>query len=299
MTDTARGKTIKLFLYDGTPSGIIIAELMNWTGKVFVVPRSSLSQVKTRAELQRAGAYVLIGDDPEVLGKHRVYIGEAESLMTRMLQHEADEEKAFYSRAVFITSKDDALNKQHARWLERRLLSLAKVSDSVVITNGTAGGLSISLSESEASDMEGFMDQVALVLPALGFTFIQPKPLLPAPPAASADAQVVSPIFDLFVAGANGQAQEVGGQFFLLAGSHCRKQGVPAWTSYKSLRERLVAEGKIGLGPSETLLSVIENIPLGSPSAAAAIVAGRNMNGRISWKTADGQTYQDWVTALG
>lgn len=290
-----RGKTIKLFLYDGTPAGIIIAELMNWTGKVFVVPRAQLGQVRVRPELNRAGAYLLVGDDPEVLGRSRVYVGEAETLVTRLLQHENDEEKSFYSRAVFITSKDDALNKQHARWLERRLISLVRANGSVSLANGTAGSISVALSESDASDMEGFIDQVALILPALGFTFIQPKPAVTVNSDGSNAPIHVSPVFELTVAGATGRAKEVDGQFFLLAGSKCRRQGVPAWTSYKALRDRLVQEGKIGAGPDEALLDVKEDIPLGSPSAAAAIVAGRNMNGRISWKTASGTTYQEWV----
>jgi hypothetical protein len=292
-----RGKTIKLFLYDGTPAGIIIAELMNWTGKVFVVPRAQLAQVKARPELNRAGAYLLVGDDPEVLGRLRVYVGEAETLVTRLLQHENDDEKAFYSRAVFITSKDDALNKQHARWLERRLLSLVKANGSVLISNGTAGAVSVALSESDLSDMEGFIDQVALILPSLGFTFIQPKPAVPSAADGASPSGHVSPVFELTVAGATARAQEVDGQFFLLGGSKCRRQGVPAWTSYKALRERLVQEGKIGAGSDEALLEVKEDIPLGSPSAAAAIVAGRNMNGRISWKADSGITYQDWVTS--
>lgn len=137
------------------------------------------------------------------------------------------------------------------------------------------------------------MDQVSLVLPALGFTFIQPRPVVPSGgEGASAHA---SPVFELTVAGATGRGREVDDHFFLLAGSTCRRQGVPAWTSYKALRERLVQEGKIVEGPSDGLLEVREDIALGSPSAAEAIVAGRNMNGRISWKTKTGRTYQEWV----
>ncbi len=71
--------------------------------------------------------------------------------------------------------------------------------------------------------------------------------------------------------------------------------GRTAVDSYKALRERLVQEGKIVEGPSEGLLEVKEDIALGSPSAAAAILAGCNMNGRVSWKTKTGTNYQEWV----
>lgn len=95
--------------------------------------------------------------------------------------------------------------------------------------------------------------------------------------------------------GAAGLAREFGSQFLLPAGSTYRRQGAPARTSYKGLRDRLVTEGKIVDGPTPELLVVAEDLPLGSPSAGAAILAGRNMNGRIVWKTAAGETCQKWV----
>ena len=33
------GKTIRLYLADGTPTGPVVAEIINWTGQVIVVPR--------------------------------------------------------------------------------------------------------------------------------------------------------------------------------------------------------------------------------------------------------------------
>ncbi len=302
-----RGKTIKLFLMDGTPGGVTVAELMNWTGKVVVVPRTSLGLLKARPELQRAGAYLLVGDDPEVLGRLRVYVGEADNVIARVPQHDADETKAYYDRAVLVIGKDDQLTKSHARWLEQRLIALAKANGSAALANGNAGAASVRLPESDESDMEGFLDHLQLVLPALGFAFTQPKPTaalatkaggLSAPEVEGiAGAAAASPVFEVTVAGAAGRAQQVGGQFLLLAGSTCRRQGIPSWTSYRALRERLVADGRIVAGPDPELLVVAEDVPLGSPSAGAAIVAGRNMNGRQTWKTADGRTYQDWVDA--
>ena len=33
------GKTVRIFLADGHPSGILLAEISNWTGNVLVAPR--------------------------------------------------------------------------------------------------------------------------------------------------------------------------------------------------------------------------------------------------------------------
>ena len=37
------GRSIRLFLVDGTPNGLLTAEIMNWTGHVLTEPRSKLS----------------------------------------------------------------------------------------------------------------------------------------------------------------------------------------------------------------------------------------------------------------
>jgi hypothetical protein len=34
------GKSVRLFLADGTPGGLLTAEIMNWTGHVVAAPRS-------------------------------------------------------------------------------------------------------------------------------------------------------------------------------------------------------------------------------------------------------------------
>ncbi len=44
------GKTIRLYLVEGVPSGIITAEIMNWTGKATVCPRSQLAELASRDE---------------------------------------------------------------------------------------------------------------------------------------------------------------------------------------------------------------------------------------------------------
>jgi hypothetical protein len=38
------GKSVRLFLADGTPGGLLTAEIMNWTGHLVTAPRSDLDQ---------------------------------------------------------------------------------------------------------------------------------------------------------------------------------------------------------------------------------------------------------------
>ncbi len=73
-----RGRSIRMFLVDGSPTGLIIAEIVNWTGKVIVVPRSALVSFLKRREAQNTGVYILSGPDPDDPFRSRVYVGETE-----------------------------------------------------------------------------------------------------------------------------------------------------------------------------------------------------------------------------
>jgi hypothetical protein len=119
------GKSVRLFLADGTPGGLLTAEIMNWTGHVIAAPRSDMPALLKRPEVGRTGVYLLIGDDPESLTGSLAYVGEADVIGKRLQTHARPEEqggKDFWSRAVVLTSKDMNLTKAHARYLESRLI---------------------------------------------------------------------------------------------------------------------------------------------------------------------------------
>ena len=59
------GRQVRLFLVDGTPSGLMTAEVMNWTGKALAGPRARLGELIRREEASRTGVYVLMGPDPD------------------------------------------------------------------------------------------------------------------------------------------------------------------------------------------------------------------------------------------
>lgn len=175
-----KGKTIRIFLTDGTATGILTAEIMNWTGKVLVAPRADLGLLGKREEARRTGVYFLVGPDPEQAGKDRLYIGEGDNVIHRLSHHAKDEAKDFWSKAVLVISKDANLTKAHVRYLESRLIRTAQSVGRASLTNGTAPPLP-SLPESDQADMEYFLDQVQMVLPVLGFPYLQSKPRVTTP----------------------------------------------------------------------------------------------------------------------
>ena len=98
------GKTIRIFLADGEPSGILRAEISNWTGKVLVAPRSQLDQLSRREEVRRTGVYLLVGTDPDDPSRELAHIGEGDNPLKRLLRNNKHEAIYFWERTVIRLS---------------------------------------------------------------------------------------------------------------------------------------------------------------------------------------------------
>ena len=275
------GKSIRLYLIDGSATGPIAAEIVNWTGQVLLAPRSELHEVIGREQIQGTGIYMLIGPD-ERGDRDRDYIGEADYVYWRLKEH--DKEKEFWTRAVAVTSKDANITKAHARYLESRLIQMARTAARVTLDNGT-NPPEKSLPESDVADMEFFLEQLQLVLPVLGLDFLRPV-ATHTRPVAEDDA----PLLYLKEVGVEATAREVDGKFVVLEGSTARAETTPSFDSNVKQRDQLIATGK--MAPAEPgFLRFTEDVEFNSPSAAASTVVGGNRNGRETWYTKAGEMY--------
>lgn len=73
----AYGKSIELFLANGTADSLITAELSNWNGKAINIPRIEVSECK-RDDIKGAGIYFLFCKEDMIqilciLVKQKVY----------------------------------------------------------------------------------------------------------------------------------------------------------------------------------------------------------------------------------
>ena len=300
----SNGKSVRLFLADGTPGGLLTAEIMNWTGHIIAAPRSDLGALLKRPEASRTGIYILVGDNPDSMGGSLAYIGEGDDVSKRLYQHSRPEEqggKDFWERAIILTSKDANLTKAHARYLESRLITLAQLANRARLVNGTAPA-PLPLPEADVSDMEYFIAQAKIALPVLGVNLFRNTAVSstsenttdPADPTKPA----VSPLFEMNLKklGILATAQEVDGEFTVLKGSRAR----PSWIGieeegYRRLRDKLVQDGTLVPAEDGKRAVFTHNQVFASPSAASAIVSGRNSNGRVEWKVqSNGMTYGTW-----
>ncbi|MDO8874700.1 MAG: GIY-YIG nuclease family protein [Pseudolabrys sp.] len=293
---TANGlRQIKLFLVDGSPAGIIMADVVNWTGKVMSAPRARLGQLIRREEAERTGIYLLIGPDPDRINGLKVYVGEADNIRKRLRRHESDEEMDFFDRVAFVVSKDENLTKAHARFLESQIIRLTKEAGTVVLANSTEPEFSL-LPEADRSDMGFFIEQLRTVLPILGFDLFRAadrRQML----LVGADEQ--SPVFELNAVGVRATAREADNGFIVLAGSIARRDGTPTFPrGYQGFRDQLIADSKLIEDGEPGLYRFTKDVSCPSPTAAAAIILARSVNGPKEWLVrGTGQTYKAWRAA--
>ena len=184
------GKTIKIFLVNGTATGVLTAEISNWTGKLIVCPRSQIDKLVEREEASRTGVYALVGPDPEQVLRERVYIGESDNVFGRLKQQHKDPNKDFWTRTVLVTSKDENLTKAHGLYLESQMISRAQAAGRAAVSNAQNKD-DRKLPESDMADMEAFLAQLGLVLPVLGFNFMQDVPQSSSPRGSSISPEFV------------------------------------------------------------------------------------------------------------
>lgn len=276
------GKTIRIYLADGTPGGIRHAELMNWSGQAVVCPRSRFGELSSWSECQRPGVYVLVGEDEE---GGIIYIGEAENVFVRLQNHLKNKE--FWTRVVFFTSKDETLTKAHVKYLEARLVEVATEAARSRVENGNAPQRP-ALPRADRDAMEEFLGPIATLLGALGFVFLQPIPA--ASPGAAANGGAARLFFKTTKGVVDAQGAWVNDEFVVFAGSvgdlenrHHLNGG------YLQLKEALLADKAIKKVDAKTF-RFTRDVLFSSPSAAAAILAGGAINGREAWKDSSGRS---------
>jgi len=270
--------TIKLFLPRGDAKSLRTAEISNWTGKAVAAPRTELDELLAREELDKAGVYILTGNDP-LTNAPRAYIGEAEIIRDRIKQHKT---KEFWVSATVFVSKDENLTKAHVRYLESRLLTEAAQVNRFTIEQNQAGGSK--LPESDREDMEVFFARIRQLLPVLGSDILSPiaQPTTRPQPGG---------VLICRNKGAKALGQRTANGFVVYRESTAVLVERPSAENYpyvKAQRKQLLADGT--LVEKDGFLIFTKDTEFTSPSAAAVVIHGGSANGMLAWKTKDGTT---------
>jgi hypothetical protein len=273
-------KVISIFLVDGEPEGRLVGEISNWTGKAFKIPRTLLKESAKREELTKAGVYFLFGkseDDPE---ESAVYVGESEEVYKRLTTHKKEE---FWTEVLVFISKDENLNKAHVKYLESKLYEDAKAAKRYVVTNPNTPTCP-AISEPEQAVMSEFMANLKILTSTLGYKLFEPL-------ASPGDKQK-NLYFIKGARGANAKAVLTHEGVVVLAGSEVAQSTVPSMTqAFVKHRDKLIAQGVIT--QTDGKLRFTKDHLFSSPSTAAAVVMGRNANGRQELKDKEGVMFKD------
>lgn len=272
------GKTIQIFLPDGNPRGVRIAEFTSRTVQAILVPRAQLDFACSRPELSNVGMYFLIGEQGAG-AQSQLYIGEAEDCATRLKQH--NKQKDWWTFALACISKTAAFTKTHVKYLEWYCHQEAVSTGRFKVDNSTVPTKS-HVSESMQADLMDHFDTLRILTSALGYPLFD-------------KIQKAAPQDQLICKGkkalARGEYTEDG--LVVFSGSIANREFAPGSPAYlDTIRQQMLKDGEFEiLGPDTWRLTKDHIFP--SPSQAAAVMLARNANGWTEWKYPDGRTLDE------
>lgn len=278
----AYGKSIELFLVNGSADSLIIAELSNWNGKAIKIPRIEVGSCN-RDDITQAGVYFLFCKEED--GSDSVYVGEAENVKERLVQHlrdyQSEKEKYYWTTAVIFVGRD--LNKALIRYLENRFVEIARASRRyTVLTKNTYKNTV--MKESQIAVKEEFVDNVKILINALGY-----KVLEPFVHTETNSSKVDDELLYLSTGAASASGKVTTEGFVVFEGAILNEK-----TSTKSLsagmqklRQKIMDSDKV------KNFKTTEDILFSSSSAAADCILGYSVSGPQTWKTKDGRTLKE------
>lgn len=279
----ALGRSIRIYLEGGEVSGIRHAELVNWTGQALLCPRNRVAELaQWQATVQRPGVYFLMGS--ENIAQRDAYIGEGEVAAERIKTHVSG--KDFWQEVIVFTSKDENLTKAHIKYLEARIIQLARAAGRYRLINQNDGTLVV-LPRADKDAMEEYLNNARILLGALGHRILDPIVEQP----SNQSSQLVRLFYSVRGANAIGTVTDDG--FVVFKGSTALTQVNDSIrpSGYAALKEDLIKAGK--LVKRGDILQFASDTLFSSASAAAAVVYGNAANGRVCWKTQEGHTLKD------
>lgn len=278
----AYGKSIELFLVNGTADSLIIAELSNWNGKAIKIPRIEVSSCN-RDNITQAGVYFLFCKEDD--GSDSVYIGEAENVKDRLVQHlrdyQSEKEKYYWSTAVVFIGRD--LNKALIRYLENRFVEIARASKRyLVLTKNTYRNTV--MKESQIAVMEEFVDNVKILINALGYKVLEPFAQVD-----PSNDTVDDKLLYITSGSVNATGKVTAEGFVVFAGATLNeKMSVRSLSAgMQKQRQKLFDSSKVNN------LVTTEDILFSSSSTAADFILGYSVSGPRTWKTKGGRTLKE------
>lgn len=293
-----RPRSINIFLAEGDPGGIRVAQVSMSTIQALAFRKLQLSQVRERfQELSRPGVYILLGYDETNIEKLIAYVGQSECVADRLRYHAGKEDKNYWTDTIALVSKDENLTASHARYVEARLISDASLNPRWTLDNTQRASEFGKLPLPDREAMEEFIDQTKTLVGSLGcdlFKVVTGSSVVTRDEKTSIDG---NPVF--YYSGKGYEAEMSitdGREFMLKKGSKLRLvTAATAPEGIVALRAQLIEKGLLSEIGGHLVLNT--DYVFRSVSSAAAIVSGTSVNGRNAWKMLNKLSFADWEGA--
>ncbi|MET3812565.1 GIY-YIG nuclease family protein [Arthrobacter sp. UYEF3] len=283
----SRPQTIQIYLPQGDPAGIRMAEITTRTVRVFDVPRTLLTEFLKMPEASQVGLYFLFGASEDA--SEVCYIGQTGNVGGRLKQHTVT--KDYWERALVAVSLTNTWTDTHVGYMEWQAIDKSLRSDRFKLMNGNGASNRHTPAPLEA-DCNEYLDTISVLLTTLGFPVMEPlqkheSNLVPLQSAVSS-AHYLS----FTSQGCEGRGTLTPEGLVVQAGSYGRpleSNGCQAWIV--NLRRKLKEQGVVEI--TSDRLTLLKDHLFNSPTAAGVTLVGRSLNGRTSWKNAAGKTLDE------
>ena len=283
----SRPQTIQIYLPQGDPAGIRMAEITTRTVRVFDVPRTLLTEFLKMPEASQVGLYFLFGASEDA--SEVCYIGQTGNVGGRLKQHTAT--KDYWERALVAVSLTNTWTDTHVGYMEWQAIDKSLRADRFKLMNGNGASNRHTPAPLEA-DCNEYLDTISVLLTTLGFPVMEPlqkheSNLVPLQAAVSS-AHYLS----FTRPGCEGKGTLTPEGLVVHAGSYGRpleSNGCQAWII--NLRRKLQEQGVVEI--TSDRLTLLKDHLFNSPTAAGVTLVGRSINGRTSWKNAAGKTLDE------
>ncbi len=271
-------KTIQIFLPDGSPRGIKIADITSRIVKAIQIPRNRLEDGGKREETHNVGVYFLFGQSDED-SKPRVYIGEAENCFERIKQH--NKEKDFWDTAVIVTTSNNTFTKAHIKYLEsysyEQCNQIGRYKMKQTIPTKPY------LPEPIIADLMDIFETMKILLSTLGFHIFEET--------RERKEDELNEYFYCRGKGVEAVGDYTDEGFVVFKDSQMVIDSTNGMKTYLGLRTKLINDKQVL--KEGNYYKFVSDYIFKSPSAASAVILGRPSNGWMDWKNKDGKTLDE------
>lgn len=272
-------RTIQIFLPNGDPTGIRIAELTTSILRVIQIPRSLLKTFSNMDEAKQVGIYFLIGGNNE----DDLYIGQTGELGKRLNQH-ANSNKE-WDTAIVVVSMTQNLTQTHVLFLENIAIKYAREAGRYNLLNNNNGSMPYVPLPLEA-DCHEIHNLSSTLLSTLGFPIF--KQLVP-----KSNDEHEQELFYFNRAGTDAKAIYTTDGMVVLKGSKALIKPTVKRIRERDLvlRESLIAQGNIKV--EDEFAVFVKDTLFKSPSGASNAIVIAASNGWVDFKNAKGETLSE------